>query len=132
MMSPTNTSEGIVHLILESNSHHVYVSDAVSAGAPFRDALAELDRRSHPLNVLKIPTLRELFPYFGHEGSVHPFSPYLAKPTPTTPSWDTLLWLIHSSGSTSLPKVVSIHEGHVARIRGCYCEQYILRLNPSS
>ncbi|KAG6846151.1 hypothetical protein H0H93_015720, partial [Arthromyces matolae] len=65
------------------------------------DTQAHLAKVSHELEIREIPTLRDVYPQLAHEDAGYPFQPYQIHRRPS--ATETCV-IMHSSGSTGLPK----------------------------
>lgn len=57
------------------------------------------------LSIQEAPALAQCFPELGRETAEHKFNPYPARSTPL--EMDELLFYLHSSGSTGIPKPIA-------------------------
>lgn len=126
LISPRNSIAGIVHLIRASGCKHVYVEfnpDVKASDSPdmsvseklSRDQIADIQRElsdSHSLNLLGFPGAFELFPRL-IRGSPYEFNHNLPNQLAEIPKPDqsefSPVMILHSSGSTGIPKLIPIN-----------------------
>lgn len=102
-MSPRNTAEAVYHLMKSTNSHRIVAHDAPRALLANTVALAEKD--SYRIDIIQCPTLPEIYPALVKPGVAPPtITPYPARSRPHAP--DDIVYYLHSSGSTGLPKPI--------------------------
>ncbi|KAH9825107.1 hypothetical protein DFH28DRAFT_942826 [Melampsora americana] len=126
LISPRNSIAGIVHLIQASGCKHVYVEfdpDVKASDSPnmsvseklSREQIADIERElpdSHSLNLLGFPTAFELFPRL-ITGSPYEFNHNLPHqlaeiPKPSQSEFQPVM-ILHSSGSTGIPKLIPLN-----------------------
>ncbi|KZP17631.1 putative aminoadipate reductase [Athelia psychrophila] len=100
-ISPRNSTEAVVSMLEKSACKRI-----LTTSASLGPLIAQIKALT-PVDSLRFddaPTVLQCYPYLGHETHSHPFTPYPAPQTPHDP--DQLLFYMHSSGSTGLPKPV--------------------------
>ncbi|EGG00329.1 uncharacterized protein MELLADRAFT_79245 [Melampsora larici-populina 98AG31] len=126
LISPRNSIDGIVHLIQASGCKHIYVEfdpDVKASDFPnmsiseklSRDQIADIERelpKSHSLNLLGFPNAFELFPRL-IKGSPYEFNHDLPHqlaqiPKPSQSEFAPVM-ILHSSGSTGIPKLIPLN-----------------------
>ncbi|KAF7293800.1 Nonribosomal peptide synthetase [Mycena chlorophos] len=110
-ISPRNTEAALIHLLSSTRTHRILATRA-SVG-PIVDPLVHSIAAAHPssgypLSIEEIPTFRQLYPFLGRETPDDAFTPYPPPSTPPSPKDPVLI--LHSSGSTGLPKPITTCE----------------------
>jgi acyl-coenzyme A synthetase/AMP-(fatty) acid ligase len=98
-ISPKISVAGICHLLTKTETHHI-----ISGGGSAISRLAEsiessLKASKHHLYTTRLPTFKELF----QSNSQDVYEPF---PNVTPTSGDSVVAILHSSGSTGLPRPV--------------------------
>ncbi|KZP28667.1 putative aminoadipate reductase [Athelia psychrophila] len=101
-IGPRNSAEAMVSMLQKSGCHRI-LTTSVTLG-PLIAQIKALTSADSALTFEDAPTVSQCYPYLGQEAFSHPFAPY---PVPQAPlDLDQLLFYLHSSGSTGLPKPV--------------------------
>ncbi|KAG6852406.1 hypothetical protein C0991_012301 [Blastosporella zonata] len=109
-ISPRNTPAAVAHLLKKTSCHRL-ITTPVTLRTLLDGVKAELaaDAPDFELSIEEIPSLAQLYPDLGNETAQDPFERY---PAPATrPPMSDLAIILHSSGSTGLPK--AIYETHL-------------------
>ena len=111
-ISPRTQLEGIIHLLTSTNTTHAIIGGSANLVELQDKLIVSVARKGHPaLNRIAPPALIDLFPELSNSEkskSQHvEFKPFLDV-EPTTE--DSTVVVLHSSGSTGLPRPVSFHQ----------------------
>ncbi|KAG5734788.1 hypothetical protein E4T56_gene780 [Termitomyces sp. T112] len=100
-----------VWMLIKTSCHRVLATNAVLKSF-VEDMQAHLDRYSHKVEITEIPPLAAAYPQLAREDADYLFEPYpiLRRPSPS----ETCI-IMHSSGSTGIPK--PIRQTHLACTR---------------
>ncbi|KAG5337476.1 hypothetical protein C0989_009589 [Termitomyces sp. Mn162] len=98
-------------MLIKTSCHRVLATNAVLKSF-VEDMQAHLDRYSHKVEITEIPPLAAAYPQLAREDADYLFEPYpiLRRPSPS----ETCI-IMHSSGSTGIPK--PIRQTHLACTR---------------
>ncbi|KAE9394514.1 amp-CoA ligase, partial [Gymnopus androsaceus JB14] len=108
-ISPRNTPEAVINLMKKTGAHRI-LGTRSTLQELFQNIKSELASEtpgepSYDLTFEEIPGLNELFPKLGAETDKDPFEMY--PPASANPALDVIAGILHSSGSTGLPKPIS-------------------------
>ncbi|KAF5392669.1 hypothetical protein D9757_000930 [Collybiopsis confluens] len=103
-ISPRNTAAAVVNLLQKTNCHRLLVTNA-TLPEQLRNIKKELASSDHKVSFEEIPSLNELFPKLGCETLQDVFEPY---PASKYPGSEDIATILHSSGSTGLPKPIPL------------------------
>lgn len=107
-MSPRNTPEAIYHLIKSTDCHVLIVHSATHSLLESVTQLAEID--DYYFKAVECPSLHAIYPaLLAPSGtSASPVDPYPPRKGPHAP--DDIVFYLHSSGSTGLPKPIPLRQ----------------------
>lgn len=106
-MSPRNSVPAVVNLLEKTSCHRIITQHTFQPVVS--SVLEELSIKNHHLQVDDIPDVFSIFPSLTAQST--PVAPYPPLPTPF--DLDEVLLILHSSGSTGLPKPVPQKHVHV-------------------
>lgn len=107
-MSPRNSPEAVMNLLEKTGSRRLLIQEAT---LPLANSVKELlTSKNYDISFEYLVPLHELFPGVSsepvhHQNGMTHVEPYPPAPTPSHPS--DVVCIMHSSGSTGLPKPVS-------------------------
>ncbi|KAF4610030.1 hypothetical protein D9613_010647 [Agrocybe pediades] len=103
-MSPRNTAAAIVKLMHDTSSHRLITTCETLKTLidEIKSTFATSDP-SYDVSVEEVPPLSAIFPKLGEERLEDPFEQY---PRGERPALDDVMWYLHSSGSTGMPKTI--------------------------
>ncbi|GJE96032.1 acetyl-CoA synthetase-like protein [Phanerochaete sordida] len=108
-ISPRNSPQGVEHMLKTTACLDILAH--ASTAVLVRQACEELALNSKHVRVHDLPPMSEMLPtLFGKADQPSTFSPYPASERPADPESPWLI--VHSSGSTGLPKSVPHNHGH--------------------
>ncbi|QRV80473.1 acetyl-CoA synthetase-like protein [Ceratobasidium sp. AG-Ba] len=102
-ISPRTQLAGITHLLTKSHTPYVIIGGS-PAILELRDNL--VGSIDSPLNTIPVPTLTDLYPQLGKLGA-QDFVPF---PDVEPAKSDSIVAILHSSGSTGLPRPIPLHQ----------------------
>ncbi|KZP33250.1 putative nonribosomal peptide synthetase [Athelia psychrophila] len=102
-ISPRNSAEAVVSMLQKTGCHTIITTES-SLGDLMNETRA-LTPQDFCLSIQEAPALAQCFPELGRETAEHAFKPYPARSTPL--DVDELLFYLHSSGSTGIPKPIA-------------------------
>lgn len=108
-ISPRASVAGISHLLVSTNTHHL-----VAGGSPAISHLVESIsitlEQTHSLHIIPVPSFAEVFPELAYVDSEpsHEAYPYAGLGAD-----NTVVSILHSSGSTGLPRAISYTQAGV-------------------
>ncbi|KAH7340351.1 hypothetical protein B0J17DRAFT_315649 [Rhizoctonia solani] len=105
-ISPRVSVAGICHLLIATETCYM-----ISGGGSAITRLAEsvqsaTEESKHPFNIIRLPTFKELF-------QPHPENAFEPFPDVVPSSQDSIVAILHSSGSTGLPRPVTYTQERV-------------------
>lgn len=109
-ISPRTPVAGIANLCLESNTSYI-----MAGGSPAIDQLAN-DLQSHipNLDVIEIPPRENLFPWL-FQAISSPEKHFKRFPELIATKGDSIVTILHSSGSTGMPRPISQHQSGILK-----------------
>ena len=130
-ISNRNSSAAVVNLLEKTACHYVIYGGASAIGHIAQESRRALDAKAYDLAVIPLPKLDEIFVKLGNDGvnSSAPFTPY--PKIEKTISADSPALILHSSGSTGLPKPIVLTEHYVTSTlnmrKRCHPSDLIIR-----
>ncbi|KAF4582493.1 putative NRPS-like protein biosynthetic cluster [Pleurotus pulmonarius] len=106
-ISPRNSPAAVVKLLKETNCHRI-ISTSMTM-KPLLDAIRQQlasDGQAFSVDVEEVPPLNVIFPLLGAEIETDSFVPY--PEYPVRPELSTPALYLHSSGSTGMPKTITL------------------------
>ncbi len=121
-MSPRNTAAAIIKLMKDTSCHRLLTTQHTlrSLIDDIRGQLLSANP-TYALQIDEVPLLSTIFPKLGNEKSEDDFHAYPAGPRPLL---SYVIFYLHSSGSTGLPKTVP--QTHKAMIDWSNFRSYLL------
>ncbi|QRV95000.1 AMP binding enzyme [Ceratobasidium sp. AG-Ba] len=102
-ISPRTQLAGITHLLTKSNTPHIIIGGSPAILGLRDNLVGSIDSR---LNTISVPTLNDLYPELGKSGA-QDFVPF---PDVEPAKSDSIVTILHSSGSTGLPRPIPLHQ----------------------
>ena len=122
-MSPRNAAPAVTNLLERTGAHTIITQRAFFGLARVvRDAL---EAKGHKVEIRDVPELHDIFPSL--QGRVCDVEAYIS---PAPRSWDTIVYYLHSSGSTGLPKPIPVTA--IALLDECHCGQTSVTTFPAA
>lgn len=106
-ISPRTQLEGITHLITSTKTNHAIFGGSAALDDLRGKVLASLS--NNRLNLIVIPTLGDLYPELENSDSAKNQN-FISFPDVEPTTEDSTVIMLHSSGSTGLPRPVSFHQ----------------------
>ncbi|KAI0081390.1 acetyl-CoA synthetase-like protein [Panus rudis PR-1116 ss-1] len=102
-ISPRNPVDAIVNMMEKTSSHRILTNTFV---APLAQAVkAKFDEKQYDVKIDKLPSIFTIFPQInGNKPDASDITPY--PPSAKKPEPNDVVWYLHSSGSTGIPKPI--------------------------
>ncbi|QRV95210.1 AMP binding enzyme [Ceratobasidium sp. AG-Ba] len=104
-ISPRTAAEGIAHLLASTKTNYAIVGGSPAIDMLYKQVETRLLEQGHQVQLISLPTATELYPNLvpGAKSNALTVEPFQRlKPTKN----DTVIHIVHSSGSTGLPRAV--------------------------
>ncbi|KDQ07664.1 hypothetical protein BOTBODRAFT_139808 [Botryobasidium botryosum FD-172 SS1] len=104
LLSHHNSPTALAHLLVEAGTTHLFISNDLSVRNIGRAALdlLKINQPGYSLHTCGFPRFQDLYPSAESDVGFEPLMPM------ETPSLDSTIMILHSSGSTSFPKPIKI------------------------
>ncbi|KAG9088743.1 hypothetical protein FRC06_001865, partial [Ceratobasidium sp. 370] len=109
-LSPRTQVEGIAHLFTQTQTSRVVTGGSPAIAGLYNQVESLLSEQGYKLEPVPVPPLSDIYPQLSSKPntSIHPVQPF-PRLQNTTP--ETTLVILHSSGSTGLPRPVLCDHG---------------------
>ncbi|KAI0345580.1 acetyl-CoA synthetase-like protein [Trametopsis cervina] len=104
-MSPRNSGPAVCNMMEKTGTHRI-LSDSHTS-ALIAEVLEELSEKSYAAEVTEMPGLFDAFPSLAPGSSERAVAPVEPYPYEEPKSFEDILLIVHSSGSTGFPKPIS-------------------------